>query len=224
MQMWKDWQNVWAKIIIQNNKRMEKFQQIVDTYSRKYGKIVIDLGCGSGTKPENIGLDVLPLSGVDYIADLEAGLSFIKDNTVDEYITSHFLEHVQNFELLMSEIYRTLKPGGVIRIIVPHFSNPYYYSDYTHKRFFGLYTFDYFSDGKNALRRRTPVYNSSFSFAILSRKLVFKSPNFQFLNLIKKHFWTRLFNSGKFIQALYEESFTNFLSCYELNYTLRANK
>ena len=149
---------------------------------------------------------------------------FIPNNSVDEYITSHFLEHVQNFELLLSEIFRTLKPGGIIRIIVPHFSNPYFYSDYTHKRFFGLYTFDYFSDGTNSLRRRVPVYNATFQFTILSRKLVFKSPNFQFINLIKKHFWTRIFNSCKFMQAWYEEGYTKYLSCYEMKFILQAKK
>jgi len=203
---------------------MENFQIISDKYLKKYGKIIVDLGCGSGNKPETIGIDVLQLSGVDYVANMEEGLSFIQDNSVDEYITSHFLEHVANFEHLMAELFRTLKPGGTIKIIVPHFSNPYYYSDYTHKRFFGLYTFDYFSDGKNSLRRKTPKYNTSFQFSIVSRKLVFKSPNFQFLNLIKKHFWTRLFNSTKFLQSLYEESFTSFLSCYELIFILEAKK
>ena len=203
---------------------MENFHSIADTYFNKFGKIVIDLGCGTSNKPENIGIDVLPLSGVDYVANMEEGLSFIQDNSVDEYITSHFLEHVANFEHLMAEIYRTLKPGGIIKVTIPHFSNPYYYSDYTHKRFFGLYSFDYFSDGENSLRRKTPKYNSSFQFAILTRKLVFKSPNFLFLNLIKKHFWTRLFNANKFLQSLYEESFTSFLSCYEMIFVLQAKK
>lgn len=203
---------------------MESFKSIADVYFKKFGKIVIDLGCGTSNKPETIGIDVLPLTGVDYVANMEDGLSFIQDNSVDEYVTSHFLEHVANFELLMSEIFRTLKPEGIIKITVPHFSNPYYYSDYTHKRFFGLYSFDYFSDGKNSLRRKVPIYNNSFLFAIKSRKLVFKSPAFQLFNLIKKHFWTRLFNSSKFMQALYEDSFSNYLSCYELKFTLEAKK
>ena len=44
----------------------------------------------------------------------------------------------------MREITRVLKKNGKANIFVPHFSNPYYYSDYTHKRFLGLYTFYYF--------------------------------------------------------------------------------
>ncbi len=44
-----------------------------------------------------------------------------EDNSVDNYYTSHTLEHIDTFivPFVMSEIYRTLKPGGKIRIVVP---------------------------------------------------------------------------------------------------------
>lgn len=54
----------------------------------------IDLGCGSAKKTNFIGVDVNHYPGVDYAADLEEGLGFISDNSVDEYFSSHFLEHV----------------------------------------------------------------------------------------------------------------------------------
>lgn len=203
---------------------METYKEIAADFLSKNGKIVIDLGCGPNKKPETLGLDILPLPGVDFVANLENGLPFIPDNSVDEYVTAHFLEHVDNFELLMAEIHRTLKPNGIVKIIVPHFSNPYYYSDYTHKRFFGLYTFDYFSDGNNGFRRKVPVYNSSFQFKVNSRKLFFKSPYIFFINLIKKHIYNRLFNSGKYMQALYEDSFSSCIPCYELIFELQAVK
>ena len=87
----------------------------------------IDLGCGPNKKTGFKGMDILPLPGVDFVVDLEKGFSFMADNSVDEFYTSHFLEHVQNLELIMAEIHRTLKPGGVLTVFVPHFSNPYYY-------------------------------------------------------------------------------------------------
>ena len=108
----------------------------------------IDLGCGPNKKEGYKGVDILPLQGVDFVVDLEKGLSFLKDNEVDEYYSAHFLEHVVNLDFLLSEIHRTLKPGGICEIRVPHFSNPFYYSDYTHKRFFGLYSFDYFTENR----------------------------------------------------------------------------
>jgi ubiquinone/menaquinone biosynthesis C-methylase UbiE len=203
---------------------MRSYQDISADFFSQYGKIVIDLGCGPNKKPGTIGVDILEIQGVDFVANLEEGLSFIPDNSVDQYVTSHFLEHVDQFELLMAEMHRTLKPNGTVNIIVPHFSNPYYYSDYTHKRFFGLYTFDYFTDNNNGFRRKVPVYNRSFQYKVTYRKLIFKSPYIFFINLIKKHIYTRLFNSGKYMQALYEDSFSSLIPCYELVFELQAVK
>ena len=106
-------------------------------------RIALDIGCGPAKKEGFLGIDKLELPGVDYVADLESGLGFLPDNSVDEIYTSNFIEHIDNLELFMKECHRALKPGAEIRIYVPHFSNPWFYSDYTHKRFFGLYTFLY---------------------------------------------------------------------------------
>jgi ubiquinone/menaquinone biosynthesis C-methylase UbiE len=203
---------------------MSETDKLISKYQQEFGKVVIDLGCGPNKKPGMIGIDVLPLSGVDIVANLEEGFPTIPDNSVDEFYTTHFLEHVYNFELLMAEMYRTLKPGGIAKITVPHFSNPYYYSDYTHKRFFGLYSFDYFSSKPTGYKRTIPVYTNKFSFTIISRKLVFKSPTFFIRNLIKKHFWTRIFNSGKYLQSLYEDAFTGIIPCYEIVFVLSPDK
>lgn len=184
----------------------------------------IDLGCGSNKREGFKGMDILPLPAVDYVIDLENGFDFLEDNSVDEFYTSHFLEHINNFEFVMSEIHRTLKPNGILTVIVPHFSNPHYYSDYTHKRFFGLYSFDYFTSLDTGYRRKVPRYNTSFEFQISKRKLVLKSPEFFVTNLFKKHILNKIFNSNKYFQAVYEEYFTNIFPCYELKFTIIAIK
>ncbi len=203
---------------------MTNYQDIAAKILAEQGRVIIDLGCGPHKKEGTLGIDILPLPGVDFVANLEEGLPFIPDNSVDEYTSSHFLEHIDHFETMMAEIHRTLKPGGKVRIVVPHFSNPYYYSDYTHRRFFGLYTFDHFTDGNNGFRRKVPLYNRSFQFRVTYRKLIFKSPYIFFINLVKKHLFTRLFNLGKYMQALYEDSYTGILPCYEVVFELEAVK
>ena len=203
---------------------MNDISKIFEKHQQEFGKVVIDLGCGPSKKLGMIGIDILPLPGVDIVANLEEGFPDIPDNSVDEIHSAHFLEHVVNFELLMSEIYRILKPGGIAKITVPHFSNPYYYSDYTHKRFFGLYSFDYFSSKPTGYKRTIPVYNNSFSYTVVSRKLVFKSPTFFVRNLVKKHVWTRLFNFSKYLQAFYEDAFTGNIPCYEVIFFLNPDK
>lgn len=66
---------------------------------------------------------VLDIAGKpDYTYDLNGGevLPF-KDGSVSNYYSSHTLEHIQP-ELLpwvISEIHRTLAPGGKIRVVVP---------------------------------------------------------------------------------------------------------
>jgi predicted SAM-dependent methyltransferase len=102
-------------------------------------KIILELGCGNRKKQERINIDKLDLEGVDIVADLEKGFSFFPDSCVDEIHSKSLFEHIENFEFFMEEIYRILKPGGKVFIFVPHFSNPYFYSDPTHKRFMGFY-------------------------------------------------------------------------------------
>ncbi len=182
--------------------------------------IKIDLGCGPSKKKGFKGMDIIPYPGVDYVVNLEEGFSFLPNDSVDEFYTSHFLEHVVNIELILAEIHRTLKPGGVCNIIVPHFSNPYFYSDYTHKRSFGLYSFDYFSRHDSGYRRKVPKYNGSIDFKVVSREIILKSPNFYITNLLKKYILNKIFNYNKYFQAVYEEYFTYIFPCYEMKFTL----
>ena len=65
-------------------------------------------------------LDAAPKSPIQY--DLNSRRNFpIDDNSVDNYYASHVLEHVDTFLLpfVFSEIHRTLKPFGRVRIVVP---------------------------------------------------------------------------------------------------------
>jgi SAM-dependent methyltransferase len=138
--------------------------------------VVLDLGCGERKRPGRIGVDKVDLPQVDIVADLEEGLPFLPDRSVDVIHCRSFLEHVENFEYLFCEMVRVLKDNGRACIFVPHFSNPYYYSDYTHKRFFGLYTFYYFVDRENQLGRKVPIFYTNTRVEILSLKLKFRTP------------------------------------------------
>jgi ubiquinone/menaquinone biosynthesis C-methylase UbiE len=191
------------------------------TQSKK--RIVIELGCGPSKHPGAIGIDAIAIPGVDLVANLEEGLSFIPDSSVDEVISVHFLEHITNLEFLIKEIHRVLKPEGINRVVVPHFSNPHYYSDITHKKFFGLYTFDYYATDTSKLKRKVPSFYNDFKFHITKRKLVFKS-QFLLRNLIKKWILTKLFNLNTFVQEYYEECLTGTLPCSEIIFEMKPQK
>ena len=94
----------------------------------------LELGCGDAKRPGFLGLDLVRLEGVDLVANLDQGLP-IASGSVDELYTSHTLEHLRELEPIMEEIHRVMKPEGRITILVPHFSNPFGYSDFTHRRF-----------------------------------------------------------------------------------------
>ena len=68
--------------------------------------VIVDLGCGKKTKQGRIGVDKLDLPNVDIVADLEEGLSFLPDNSVDQIHSRSVLPHIENFENLMREIVR----------------------------------------------------------------------------------------------------------------------
>ncbi len=175
------------------------------------GPVIIDLGCGNRKEPGVVGIDVVDMPCVDIVADLENGLGFLPDKCVDEIHCRSVLEHLEDFEQLIREIVRVLKVDGIAHVFVPHFSNPYYYSDYTHKCHFGLYTFYYFVDKNSQLRRKVPTFYSDIRIRIIKMRLKFRSP-FWFCNKIKKLFgW--FVNLTSFSREFYEQSLCYIFPC-----------
>lgn len=185
--------------------------------------IILELGCGSNKKiKESIGIDKIDFPCVDIVTDLENGLPFFPDNSIDKIYAKSFFEHIENFEKLMKDIVRVLKKGGECHLIVPHFSNPYYYSDYTHKRFFGLYTFYYFSDLKYQLKRKVPNFYTDIRIKIIAQRLIFKSP-FKRRKLIK-NLIGRFINKNRKWQEFYEENLCFIFPCYEIEIIFTPDK
>ena len=177
--------------------------------------IKLELGCGLKKKKNCISIDKIDSHNVDIVADIEEGFPYFPDNTIDEIYAYHVLEHIENFQFVLNEIIRILKKGGKCFISVPHFSNPYFYSDYTHKRFFGLYSFYYFSDTNNQLERKVPNFYSNIRIKILSQKLIFKSAFKKKRNYLKR-ILNILINSNSKIQEFYEENLCYLFPCYNL--------
>lgn len=81
------------------------------------------------------------LFDADYIIDLRRAVLPFKDGSVKLIYTSHTIEHIQQAALdkLLSEIYRILYPGGILRIVTPDMDkaiNAYKHKDWN---FFELY-------------------------------------------------------------------------------------
>lgn len=183
--------------------------------------VVLELGCGSKKKhADAIGIDALDYAGVDIVGDALEIIRAFPDESVSAVYTYHFLEHVDDVPLLLEELARVLRVGGTLSIVVPHFSSPYFYSDITHRRFFGLYTMCYFSEG-GGLRRKVPTYQREIAYHLDTVRLVFKSsPPFYARHGFKKLF-EKLVNVSAYTKELYEEMFCYVFPCYEVHYQLR---
>jgi SAM-dependent methyltransferase len=106
------------------------------------------------------------MPGVSVVADLVQPLPFAS-GTFDEVWSSHVLEHVDRLLPLLAELARITRPGGRLRLTVPHFSFFGAYTDPTHRRFFGFHSFDYFTvDG-------TYNFYTPLRFRIVEREIRF---------------------------------------------------
>ena len=185
--------------------------------------IKLDLGSGRSARRGFYSVDHLELDGVDIVADLNETLDLLPDNCVEYVFSQHALEHVQHLLPLLREIFRVTKPNGFIEVIVPHFSNPYYYSDPTHIRFFGLYSMYYFvQSSKQHAIRKVPSFYSDARFDIESVRIEFYQ-----LSKIDKlvvPFLSRLVNRNIHWQDFYERRLSSLFHAWQLRFLMRPDK
>lgn len=181
--------------------------------------VTIECGCGEYKQiADSIAIDIIDMDGVDIVADLNKGFPFFEDNSVDQIVSYHFLEHLTDIDLFFKESYRVLKKGGKFSGTVPHFSNPYFYSDYTHNRQFGLYSFSYLSK-KQFFKRSVPVFYNDLDFEITKLKIVFYSI-FSSRKLPKKII-QKIVNCSRWTQEFYEECFCFMFPAFEIKFELK---
>lgn len=80
--------------------------------------VVLNLGSGTTVVREDvINIDFFPFDNVSFIADISS-LPFT-DNSVDAVICEEVLEHVPDPKVVISEMYRVIKPDALVYIVVP---------------------------------------------------------------------------------------------------------
>lgn len=187
-------------------------------------RIELELGCGGRKRNRHaIGIDVLDYEDVDIIGDVYEVLASFPPCSVDAVYSYHFVEHVPDVSKLLSELARIVKPNGYVEFVAPHFSNPYFYSDPTHRSFFGLYTFCYFGS-KSPFARHVPTYGYKPEFSITKVDLIFKANRPFIVRYGIKRIIGSVFNSCTYLKELYEENFCYLFPCYEVRYILRRQE
>jgi hypothetical protein len=184
--------------------------------------IRLNLGVGRRPRDGYYGLDMIEMPGVDLVADLNEPLSALPDNSVEAVFTHHTFEHIVNLLPLLKEIHRIVIPNGTVEVVVPHFSNPYGYSDPTHVRFFGLYTFWYFADEADQPRRKVPAFYLPERFAV-DRVSITLMPTMLLFKPVRR-LATRVVNSSMWMLDWYERSWCRRFPADSIRYQLRVKK
>ena len=106
------------------------------------------VGCGpdyTKQSPDDVTLDFKAAFKPDIFFNVALGKKWpFEDNTFDEIEAFHVLEHIEGFKYYrkaMEEMYRILKPEGILRIKVPHRLHRSAYETADHVRFFEANSF-----------------------------------------------------------------------------------
>jgi ubiquinone/menaquinone biosynthesis C-methylase UbiE len=95
-----------------------------------------------------LNLDFADLEGIDIRYDLENCRRHpipLQDDSIDEFLLSHVIEHIKDPLALMQELHRIAKPGVRCTIRVPHGASDDAWEDPTHVRAYFPGSFGYFS-------------------------------------------------------------------------------
>lgn len=128
----------------------------------------IDLGCSRYKKPGFLGVDIDRVNGVEVIADARH-LPF-KTSSLDGIYSHHCIEHIDDQLAVIGELWRVCRSDSEVHLIVPHFSNPSYYDDLTHKHQYSTRTFEHYDKRMQALTGHS-VYLKDVDLRLESARL-----------------------------------------------------
>ncbi|MFO1126363.1 MAG: methyltransferase domain-containing protein [Methylocystis sp.] len=104
----------------------------------------LNLGCGRNRIQGWVNIDRIASEGVDLVADITYPLPF-SDDSVDEILLSHVLEHIWDALGLMQELHRIAKPDASLKIAVPYGSSDDAWEDQTHVKPYFVKSFGAFA-------------------------------------------------------------------------------
>lgn len=181
----------------------------------------LNLGCGVDIREGWINVDILNFGGNQVVNLNEFPWPF-PDDFFDAVYASHVLEHMNNFNQVVTEVWRISKPGAKFSIRVPFFLSTKFYSEPDHRIPFGIRSFDNYEDvtGRRLkfyerwkLNQRTN-YNSPARFVVVSKRFHFS--NFAALK------WLNYFINLE--PVVYERFFATWLTPEEVWFELVVSK
>lgn len=138
----------------------------------------VNLGCGNDRMDGFLNVDVVPGIKPDLVHDLNRFPYPFRESQFEHVIAKDVIEHLEDMPAFMREVWRVLKPGGLLTMTTPHFSNRNSYTDPTHRRHLGFGSFDYFVAGHKwnfygstgfEIRHRAIVFEPSLANKVVAR-------------------------------------------------------
>jgi|SRR6185436_4840599 len=114
----------------------------------------LNLGCSDARRDGYINVDIAPEPGVDIVVDLNYHWPW-KEDSIDEIIAFDIIEHLHDKIQTMNQMWRVLRPGGQVYIIVPTTNGVGAWQDPTHVSFWNKNSFLYYELGS--------AYNTRFA-------------------------------------------------------------
>ncbi len=136
---------------------------------------ILNLGCGNrkldipGAPPGSqvVGVDLSPRSQADLVHDLNIFPYPLETDSFDLVVLNDVIEHLDDVPGVLREVHRVARHGALVRIRTPHFSSHYAYTDPTHRRPFGYFSFDGFDPANPHI-----LYADS-QFRVVRRRILF---------------------------------------------------
>ena len=181
----------------------------------------LNVGCGVDIRSGWLNFDSVDYGG-NNLGDLNRYPWPFPDSHFDEILCSHILEHLPNFNAVVTELWRVARPGALIDVRVPFFLSTKYYSEPDHRTPFGIRSFDNYEDIRGRklrfyeqwkLRQRTN-YGSPAQFVVESKR-------FHFSNFAALRWLNGLINIEP---VIYERFFATWLTPEEVFFRLRVSK
>lgn len=140
---------------------------------------VLNLGCGRRKIDGALNVDIASAVQPDMIVDVTKRPWPLPSNWFREVHAYDVVEHMEDVVGFFEEVHRVSAPGAVVHLAVPHFSSSNAFTDPTHRHYFGLESFDYFTgehrhDHYTGIRFEKEAVDAVFASSILN-KLVWRA-------------------------------------------------
>ena len=178
---------------------------------------ILDIGCGRNKIVGAVGLDQIPLPGVDVVHDLNSFPYPFEGNSFDEIYATHVIEHLDSIVRAMEELYRLAKANAKVGIITPHYSDYISWTDPTHKWHLSTYSFRYFREDYESSYYSTARFETEKIHVDMMR--LWRALGFEFLiNFSLQH------QSLRFIGKFWEGYLSLMVRAGAMTFILRAMK